>query len=161
MNIAANDIHKDARNRAYSIPLSEFNVADPELFRTDTIWPYFERLRKEEPVHYCPEHEFGPYWSVTKYNDIMAVDTNHEAFSSEPSITITDPKDDFRLPMFIAMDPPKHDAQRKVVTPGGGARQSGISGAYHPRARGQDSGFDCPSVRISTGWTQSRSSSPP
>ncbi len=117
MNIAANDIHKDARNRAYSIPLSEFNVADPELFRTDTMWPYFERLRKEEPVHYCPEHEFGPYWSVTKYNDIMAVDTNHEAFSSEPSITITDPKDDFRLPMFIAMDPPKHDAQRKVVTP--------------------------------------------
>ena len=83
------------------------------------MWPYFERLRKEDPVHYCAEHEFGPYWSVTKYKDIMAVDTNHEAFSSEPSITIVDPKDDFRLPMFIAMDPPKHDAQRKVVTPVG------------------------------------------
>ncbi|HEY5048269.1 MAG TPA: cytochrome P450 [Rhizomicrobium sp.] len=117
MNIAARDIHTDARERAYSMPLDRINVADPELFRTDTIWPYFERLRKEDPVHYCAEHEFGPYWSVTKYNDIMAVDTNHEAFSSEPNITIVDPKDDFRLPMFIAMDPPKHDAQRKVVTP--------------------------------------------
>ncbi len=47
----------------------------------------------------------------------MAVDANHEDFSSEPSITIVDPKSDFMLPMFIAMDPPKHDAQRKVVAP--------------------------------------------
>jgi cytochrome P450 len=99
------------------MPLSEINVADPELFRTNTMWPYFERLRKEDPVHYCAEHQFGPYWSVTKYNDIMAVDTNHAAFSSEPAITIVDPQEDFRLPMFIAMDPPKHDAQRKVVSP--------------------------------------------
>jgi cytochrome P450 len=68
-------------------------------------------------VHYCAEHEFGPYWSVTKYNDIMAVDTNHADYSSEPSITVADPKEDFKLPMFIAMDPPKHDAQRKVVSP--------------------------------------------
>ncbi len=117
MNIAARDIHKSAREHAYSLPLDKINVADPELFRNDTIWPYFERLRKEDPVHYCAEHEFGPYWSITKFNDIMAVDTNHAAFSSEPNITIADPKDDFRLPMFIAMDPPKHDAQRKTVTP--------------------------------------------
>ena len=54
---------------------------------------------------------------MTKYNDIMAVDTNHEVFSSEPSITIFDPKEDFTLPMFIAMDPPKHDVQRKTVSP--------------------------------------------
>jgi cytochrome P450 len=117
MNIAAKDLKHDARERAYSMPLEKIDVADPELFRTDTMWPYFERLRKEDPVHYCAEHEFGPYWSVTKYNDIMAVDTNHADFSSEPSITIVDPKEDFKLPMFIAMDPPKHDAQRKVVSP--------------------------------------------
>jgi cytochrome P450 len=117
MNIAQRDLHQSAREHAYSIPLSEINVADPELFRSDTMWPYFERLRKEEPVHYQAHHEHGPYWSVTKFNDIMAVDTNHAAFSSEPGITIFDPKDDFRLPMFIAMDPPKHDVQRKTVTP--------------------------------------------
>ncbi len=117
MNIAQRDLHASAREHAYSIPLSEINVADPELFRSDTMWPYFERLRKEEPVHYQAHHEFGPYWSVTKFNDIMAVDTNHAAFSSEPGITIFDQTDDFRLPMFIAMDPPKHDVQRKTVTP--------------------------------------------
>src|SRR6185436_1932207 len=107
----------DARRHAYSLPIDKINVADPVLFQNDAMWPYFERLRAEDPVHFCEEHEFGPYWSVTKYNDIMAVDTNHEAFSSQPNITIADPDSDFRLPMFIAMDPPKHDAQRKVVSP--------------------------------------------
>jgi cytochrome P450 len=111
------DLKEAARAKAWTMPLSEISPADPELFRTDTMWPYFERLRKESPVHYQAEHEFGPYWSVTKYNDIMAVDTNHEAFSSEPSITIADPEEGFRMPMFIAMDPPKHDVQRKTVSP--------------------------------------------
>jgi cytochrome P450 len=101
----------------YSIPLSEFNVAQPELFKADAMWGYFERLRREDPVHYCAKHEFGPYWSVTKYKDIMAVDTNHQVYSSEGGITLRDAQEDFRLPMFIAMDPPKHDAQRKVVSP--------------------------------------------
>jgi cytochrome P450 len=119
MSDGAVDLKAEARAAAYAIPLDQLNVADPVLFRNDTFWPYFERLRKEDPVHYHPEglHEDGPYWSVTKYNDIMAVDTNHEAFSSEPSITIFDPKEDFTLPMFIAMDPPKHDVQRKTVSP--------------------------------------------
>jgi cytochrome P450 len=111
------DLKDAARARAYSMPLEDIDPADPELFRTDSFWPYFERLRKEDPVHYTKEHEFGPYWSVTKFNDIMFVDTHHDLFSSEPSITIADPEEDFQLPMFIAMDPPKHDAQRKVVSP--------------------------------------------
>jgi cytochrome P450 len=121
MSDGAVDLRQDAlaaaRERAWSMPISEINVADPLLFQTDTMWPYFERLRKEAPVHYQTEHEFGPYWSVTRYNDIMEVDTNHQVFSSEGGITIAEPKDDFRLPMFIAMDPPKHDVQRKTVSP--------------------------------------------
>ncbi len=110
-------IQEDARAHAYSLPLDKINVADGMLFKNDTMWPYFERLRKEAPVHYQAEHEFGPYWSVTKYHDIMAVDTNHDAFTSEPAITIAEPDEDFQLPMFIAMDPPKHDEQRKTVSP--------------------------------------------
>jgi cytochrome P450 len=113
------DLKSEAQSKAKSIALDDINVADPELWRTDTVWPYFERLRKEDPVHLHPaeHHEDGAFWSITKYNDIMAVDTNHGAFSSEPSITIFDPKEDFTLPMFIAMDPPKHDVQRKTVSP--------------------------------------------
>ena len=106
-----------ARAEAWSVPLETLDVSLAERFANDTFWPFFERLRAEEPVHRCPESEFGPYWSVTKYNDIMTVDTNHGVFSSEGGITIVDERDDFQLPMFIAMDPPKHDAQRKVVSP--------------------------------------------
>ena len=107
-----------ARERAWSMPLESIDVSDGRLFRDDTIWPYFERLRKEDPVHWCESAELGPYWSVTKFNDIMAVDTNHEVFSSEAGgITLRDPRAEDRLPMFIAMDPPRHDEQRKVVTP--------------------------------------------
>jgi cytochrome P450 len=121
MNIAVSAVEKTARDAAYALPLDKLNVAQPILFQTNSMWPYFERLRREEPVHFCAESDFGSYWSITKYNDIMAVDTNHQVFSSEFSlggITIgggqanVDP-----LPMFIAMDPPKHDIQRKIVTP--------------------------------------------
>jgi cytochrome P450 len=119
MDDASIDVKRAARDAAYSMPLSEINPADPELFRTDTMWPYFERLRKEDPVHWAESgfEDVGGYWSVTKYNDIMAVDTNHEVFSSEPTIVLPDPAEDFTLPMFIAMDQPKHDVQRKTVQP--------------------------------------------
>ena len=113
---------------AYSVPLNEINPADPALFKNNVMWSYFERLRKEDPVHYCErpfditdgvfrDEEIGPFWSITKYKDIMSVDTNHKVFSSEPAITLFDPTEDFTTPMFIAMDPPKHDIQRKAVNP--------------------------------------------
>lgn len=105
----------------YTLPLDEINVANPFLFEANRQDAWFKRLRDEAPVHYCNDSLFGPYWSVTRYDDIMAVDTNHEAFSSEPSITIRDPDPDFTLPMFIAMDRPKHDLQRAVVQPAVGA----------------------------------------
>lgn len=109
-----------ASEDAYSLPLDKINVGQPHLFKENAIWPYFERLRNEDPVHFCAESDYGPYWSVTKYNDIMKVDTNHGIYSSESGlggITIRDPMADFQLPMFIAMDQPKHDVQRKTVSP--------------------------------------------
>jgi cytochrome P450 len=113
----AGDLRQAARAKAYSMPIEEIQPADPELFRSDTLWPYFERLRAEDPVHHAVDEEVGPYWSVTKFKDIMEVDSNHQVFSSERSITLFDPEEDFHMPMFIAMDPPKHDAQRKTVSP--------------------------------------------
>ncbi len=97
--------------------LATLDISRPERFRDDKIWPFFARLRREAPVHYCADSLNGPYWSVTKFNDIMKVETNHKIFSSEPAITLLDPEEDFPLPMFIAMDPPKHDVQRKTVSP--------------------------------------------
>jgi len=105
----------EVRAKANSVPLEDINLTDLALWTSDSILPYFERLRRDDPVHYHPEgqHPDGPYWSVTKFHDIVAADSNHDAFSSVPNITL----DEGIAPGFIAMDPPKHDIQRKSVTP--------------------------------------------
>lgn len=101
----------------YSIPISEYDVSDPTLFVRNKHWGFLKRLREEEPVHFCQQSMHGPYWSLTRYEDIMYVDTNHKKFSSEPAITVAEPQENFPLPMFIAMDQPKHGIQRKTVSP--------------------------------------------
>lgn len=108
-----------AHEDAYATPLADINPLDLDLWRNDTFWPYFARLRQDDPVHFHPagQHRDGPFWSVTRFNDIVAVDTDHKSFSSDGSITLEDPIEEMPLPMFIAMDPPKHDEQRKVVQP--------------------------------------------
>jgi cytochrome P450 len=114
------EIQRRAREEAYSTPLKEFHPGAPRLFQDDTLWPWFERLRKEEPVHYCTNAPIDPYWSVTRYNDIMHVDTNHGVYSSSSSlggISIRDSQDTYEWPSFIAMDQPRHSSQRKSVSP--------------------------------------------
>ena len=109
-----------ARMHAYAMPLKDFHPGAPRLFASDTLWPYFERLRNEEPVHYCTNCPIEPYWSVTKYKDIMHVETNQAIFSSDLAlggITIHDTPPGFELPSFIAMDEPLHAAQRKTIAP--------------------------------------------
>lgn len=98
------------------VALEDIDLSDPTIYETDSQWPLFKRLRKEAPVHYCKDSAFGPFWSVTKFQDIVEVDKNNHLYSSEPAIVIGDNPEDFVLDMFIAMDAPKHDEQRKAVT---------------------------------------------
>ena len=98
-------------------PLEKIDVSDPRLYELDAWRPYFARLREEAPVHYLADSAFGPFWSVTRFEDIVAVDSNHADFSSEPTIVIGDLTEDMPFEMFIAMDPPKHDVQRRAVQP--------------------------------------------
>lgn len=115
----------DVTRNPREIPLDEMNPGHPDLFEANVALDYFARLREEDPVHYCKESQFGPYWSVTKYDDIMHVDSNHKIFSSDSrlggislgGIAEPDPDPNFSLPMFIQEDPPKHDQQRMVVAP--------------------------------------------
>ena len=106
------------------IPLDDLDPSHPSLFASDTMWEHFARLRKEDPVHYHEKSSVGPYWSVTKYKDIMQVDKSHDVFSSQQRLggivlggVAREEDDDFALPMFIQEDPPKHDDQRNVVSP--------------------------------------------
>jgi cytochrome P450 len=105
---------------AETLPLDRIDVGQPILFQQDAFRPYFARLRREAPVHYCADNEFGPFWSITKYRHIMQIEANHDVFSSDVKyggITLRDQAPDFVLPMFIAMDPPIHDQQRAAVQP--------------------------------------------
>jgi cytochrome P450 len=109
-----------AREAALRMPLEQIDVSDPLLFENDTVGHYLARLRRDDPVHHSTSPLFGKYWSVTKYKDIMHVDTNHGIFSSDIAhggIAIMEAPVQMRASSFIAMDPPKHDEQRKTVSP--------------------------------------------
>ncbi|MFK8048340.1 MAG: cytochrome P450 [Halioglobus sp.] len=107
---------------AYAIPIEDINVIDGRLFEHDLHWDHFKRLREEDPVHLNEMEGAGRYWSITKFEDIMFVDTNHQLFSSAHGIVLgPEVKDPLNpavmdFPNFIAMDPPKHDLQRSTVS---------------------------------------------
>jgi cytochrome P450 len=121
------DLARKARAEAYSTPLDKFQVHDIEHFTSDTLWPWFERLRAEDPVHYTAESEYGPYWSLTRYADIVAAESDCGRLSSSAvhgGITLFLPPDDAdadafseERTSFISMDPPRHDDQRRAVSP--------------------------------------------
>ena len=101
--------------------LATMDVSRGELYEQNSWRPYFEKLRAEEPVHYCPESIFGPYWSITRYDDIVSVEAQPEIFSSSwehGGIVIFDMQDtNVQLRMFIAMDEPEHSEKRKTTAP--------------------------------------------
>src|SRR5215467_7367706 len=63
--------------------LESIDVSDPRLYQDDTWRPLFAKLRRDDPVHYCEDSAYGPYWSVTRYDDIMTVELDHQNYSSE------------------------------------------------------------------------------
>ena len=105
---------------ASELKLEDIDLIDPELWRRVGYWDRFERMRNEAPLHWCEDSFVGGYWSVTRYEDIMKIDIDHTRFSSSwehGGITLGDPIEDFEMPMFIAMDEPRHGVQRKTVQP--------------------------------------------
>lgn len=102
---------------AADVDLDDMDPGNPFLWKQQKSDDYFKRLRDECPVHYQAESPFGPYWSVTRFEDILYVDRNHELFSAEPIITLGDRPLFAPIETFIAMDPPRHDVQRKAVQP--------------------------------------------
>jgi cytochrome P450 len=106
----------------YEMALEDINPVSARLFSEDKWGGFFERLRKEDPVHFNETELAGRYWSLTRYEDIKQVDQDWKNFSSAHGITLGFPIDAelpegaLAIQMFIAMDPPKHDVQRKTVT---------------------------------------------
>lgn len=111
---------------ARSLPIDQIDVSKIDLYVHETMHPYFKRLRDEAPVHYLKESAYGPFWSITRFNDCVAIDTNHKVFSSDSSVgsfvlddATLNPTTEHGLflPNFLGMDPPRHDVHRKAVSP--------------------------------------------
>ncbi len=110
----------------WDLPLEEINPANGRLFAEDKFEAYFARLRAEDPVHLNDTPFTGRYWNLTRYDDIKAVDQDDKRFSSAQGFVLG-PRTDARLPedslsalnlpMFIGMDNPVHNDQRKTVSP--------------------------------------------
>ncbi len=114
----------EARERIYALPLESLNPGD--------IHWIFERLRAEDPVHFTAEEhtEHGHYWSLTKWDDIRAADTNAQDFSAKGVITLSRPQPALitndesgdqpvqGIASLLSMDPPDHEIHRGAVVEG-------------------------------------------
>ena len=106
-------------------PLAPIDVSDAALYAEDRWQEPFRQLRAQAPIQFVPESDFGPYWSVSTYKPIIHIEALPKQFSSSweyGGITVAGGAEEplegeMRMPMFIAMDPPHHTAQRRTVAP--------------------------------------------
>ena len=117
MTATAGALKGDRSGEAWVLPLESLDVSDGMLWHRGVLLDYLRRLREEDPVHWSPTGPTGGYWSITRFDDIVAVDSNHGAFSSDRDIVVGDQPEDFAIRNFISADPPVHDVQRKSVSP--------------------------------------------
>lgn len=105
---------------ATEVPVGSIDPSVQDRFQTGDHFAVFDRIRRERPVCYHPETQYGPFWSITKFQDIIDAEMMPHQLSSDAEhggIWIREqPKDTIRK-SFIAADPPVHDTQRKVVNP--------------------------------------------
>lgn len=85
----------------------------------------FAQMREHDPIHWTEGGAFGNFWNVCSHKAIQHVEALPEIFSSSyehGGITLADRMDEndateLVMPMFIAMDRPKHTGQRRTVAP--------------------------------------------
>jgi cytochrome P450 len=107
-----------------SLPIEEVDLANLDLFVRGEQHAIFRRLRAEEPLHWNPGNDrFIPFWSVTKYADLIAVSRDTTTYSSQQGISMAaNPADPSTLvgagKMMIITDPPRHVRLRRLVNKG-------------------------------------------
>jgi len=104
-----------------STPLSELDLSDLRHFERGIPHALFARLRREAPLHFSPARD-GGFWSLTRWEDVVAVNRDGRAFSSErrgimmfDQTSLEGPEDPR---MMIEIDPPRHTRYRRLVNRG-------------------------------------------
>lgn len=111
MNATATPLSPQSKNAQ----INDQDLVNPEIFKEDRWQPLFKQLRDHDPLHWTRKSPWGPFWSVTRYEDIMYVDSHAKLFINEPGITLGDSNDDFRPRAFITMDGDEHRVNRNAV----------------------------------------------
>ena len=108
-------------------PLEGINLKDPLLFEQGMPHALFRQLRDEAPVYWNeePGEDEPGFWALTKYDDIVAVSKNPQLFSSAmgghqisypPGLEFNRATAAI-VGNMIGMDPPEHNAYRRLVSP--------------------------------------------
>ena len=64
-------------------------LVSPETYGDEkAIHGYLADLRKNDPVHWTAPEAFRPFWSVTKYADILEIERQNDKFHNEPRSTL-------------------------------------------------------------------------
>lgn len=102
--------------------LDVLDPSEPQRFTDSSAHAMFERLRREAPVHYCANSRYGPFWSISRYEDIVEIEALPKIYSSEAkhggvSLIDIDAGEATYLESFIMMDPPNHSQKRRTIAP--------------------------------------------
>lgn len=109
--------YAELSKKIQTAPIDAINPSDPLIYYHHLAELMFSRLRRERPVHHCVQSDFGPFWSITRYKDIVEIEGNPEVFSSTSGFTIADIPQSATARAFPIMDPPEHRTARQLVTP--------------------------------------------
>ncbi|HEX2590007.1 MAG TPA: hypothetical protein VHL34_00820, partial [Rhizomicrobium sp.] len=102
MSAAAQIDHPSRTSEVWAKPLETLDPSEGTLYQRGLLHDYLKRLREEDPVHWSPTGPTGGFWSITKFNDIVAIEANHKVFSSDRDITVGDQPPGFAIKNFIA-----------------------------------------------------------
>ena len=102
--------------------LSDIDLTDSTKFVSSVPHEWFAYLRANAPVYFHPETDGPGFWAITKYDDCVTVNREHEHFSSAAKATFlweTDPDQLAQMQlMMLNMDPPLHTRYRRLVNKG-------------------------------------------
>ncbi len=98
--------------------LDRIDLADPQLFADPGHQRVFRYLRDHEPLHWNPEGSEPGFWSVTRYEDCLAVQKDGATFSSAGTNTLGAQRwtgDEGSGRMLTHTDGPRHTELRQLV----------------------------------------------
>jgi linalool 8-monooxygenase len=123
----------------------DVDLGNPDLYVSGVPHEVFTWLRREDPVHWNPVTNGRGFWSITKYDDIVAISKNPEVFSSarehgghriydEDMVGTAGMGAKETDAPFLSMDPPEHNRYRRMISPGfGPSRLKALEGQIHDR----------------------------